>query len=422
MRPVPGTLSCAVARLHARKFRMDKVNKFIRPIGFRRRTRSASSVVYPGSKAQSDDSSSNSKDVGASSIYHSDSDDISGAPQPIPFALLSKHLMNLESDSVNENFTPGRPFTRRKRKFKKMIVDPDIKFSSRMTSSCSHTNSSDKRRTTRHSASMPRNCGSLILAIGKRKRSNREIIAGSCHQGTSNIKSMDVDVASSSSSISSSESEAGIFTNDEGREGDDEQSDWVGNACGAGGVTDDDTEPMKIDCQRLLPVGLQNNVLTEGRGPGRMPLWTRKAGDREIRGGLRRVRSVKPSFSVLTSANEKVSRFLRDPAQSELRLHPMPKKEQDQLSHLAEMYSLHMQLDDSPKKGVTLTKTDNTIQVDLEAPFSHLNPSKDHKRKKSASSELSLGLQALHNQAWRPIVLEDKPCTSSQVENPNQNK
>lgn len=145
---------------------------------------------------------------------------------------------------------------------------------------------------------MFRNCGSLILAIGKRKRSNREIIAGSCYQGTSNTKSMDVDVASSSSSISSSESEAGIFTNDEGREGinnnnaihivlcfykmwyvylgDDEQSDWVGNACGAGGVTDDDAEPMKIDCQRLLSVSLQNNVLTEGRGPGRMPLWTRK--------------------------------------------------------------------------------------------------------------------------------------------------
>lgn len=57
------------------------------------------------------------------------------------------------------------------------------------------------------------------MAIGKRKRSNRETIAGSCLQGTSNVKSMDVDVASSSSSISSSESETGIFTNDEGREG-----------------------------------------------------------------------------------------------------------------------------------------------------------------------------------------------------------
>lgn len=33
---------------------------------------------------------------------------------------------------------------------------------------------------------------------------------------------------------------------------------------------------MKIDCQRLLSVSLQNNVLSEGRGPGRMPLWTRK--------------------------------------------------------------------------------------------------------------------------------------------------
>lgn len=71
---------------------MDKVNKFIRPLGFRRRTRSASSVgmlhfykllnkpfrdfnliyvlAYPDKKAQSDDSSSNSKDVGVSSIYH----------------------------------------------------------------------------------------------------------------------------------------------------------------------------------------------------------------------------------------------------------------------------------------------------------------------------------------------------------------
>lgn len=36
-------------------------------------------------------------------------------------------------------------------------------------------------------------------------------------------------------------------------------------------------------------------------------------------------------------------------------------------------------------------------------------------------AELSLGLQALHNQAWRPIVLEDKPCTSSQAENSVQN-
>lgn len=33
---------------------------------------------------------------------------------------------------------------------------------------------------------------------------------------------------------------------------------------------------MKIDCQRLLSVSLQNGILAEGRGPGRMPLWSRK--------------------------------------------------------------------------------------------------------------------------------------------------
>lgn len=49
-------------------------------------------------------------------------------------------------------------FFYRKRKFKKMIVDPDVKFPSQMTSSCSQSSSSEKRRTTRHSASMPRYC------------------------------------------------------------------------------------------------------------------------------------------------------------------------------------------------------------------------------------------------------------------------
>lgn len=34
--------------------------------------------------------------------------------------------------------------------------------------------------------------------------------------------------------MSSSESDPGIYTNDEGREGDDEQSDWVGECSGSG--------------------------------------------------------------------------------------------------------------------------------------------------------------------------------------------
>lgn len=40
-------------------------------------------------------------------------------------------------------------------------------------------------------------------------------------------------------------------------------------------MTDDDAEPMKIDCQKLLSVNLQNSTIAEGRGPGRMPMWHR---------------------------------------------------------------------------------------------------------------------------------------------------
>lgn len=53
----------------------------------------------------------------------------------------------------------------RKRKFKKMIVDPDVKFSSRMTSSCSHNSNNEKRRITRHSASMPRYTKNIIFNL-----------------------------------------------------------------------------------------------------------------------------------------------------------------------------------------------------------------------------------------------------------------
>lgn len=41
--------------------------------------------------------------------------------------------------------------------------------------------------------------------------------------------------------------------------------------------------------------------------------WLKEGfGDRKIRGGRRRIQTERPGFSVLTSANEKLSRFLQD--------------------------------------------------------------------------------------------------------------
>ncbi|KAG8222574.1 hypothetical protein J437_LFUL010417 [Ladona fulva] len=74
------------------------------------------------------------------------------------------------------------------------------------------------------------------------------------------------------------------------------------------------------------------------------------------------VRGEKPPFSITTSANEKLSRFLQDSGQSELRLHPMEKQERDQLCHLASLYSLKMNNDSSCGLSCpVLTKTRKNV-------------------------------------------------------------
>lgn len=65
---------------------------------------------------------------------------------------------------------------------------------------------------------------------------------------------------------------------------------------------------------------------------------------REIRAGRRHVDN-KPGYSIITSANEKVSRFLQDPTQSELKLHPMRQPEREKLRRLANLYSLSLKGD-----------------------------------------------------------------------------
>ncbi|XP_029832098.2 LOW QUALITY PROTEIN: G patch domain-containing protein 2 [Ixodes scapularis] len=135
-----------------------------------------------------------------------------------------------ESDSVNENFLP-RP-QRRKRKLKRMAVDPpSIPQLSRLKGRAAP-------------AGPGRRLPSSLC--GKRKRSVRERSLESLarvHRRSECCDSMDTGDAGAagkphgecSSSLSSSESDAGILTNDEGREGDDEQSDFfheAGPACG----------------------------------------------------------------------------------------------------------------------------------------------------------------------------------------------
>ncbi|XP_035204518.1 G patch domain-containing protein 2-like, partial [Stegodyphus dumicola] len=174
-----------------------------------------------------------------------------------------------ESDSVNENFQSSRE-PRRKRKFKRMTVDPpstaDHEFqclsnvslfsqkhkrlcnikSSKISKHSIKSSKLSKLSVSQLSAEMENICRNFTAAsCGKRKRCSHErsieCNSNDCKEATSGKNSIDayrcsnphrsveyvIDRAcdASSSGVSSSDSECGL-TNDESREADDEQSDF----------------------------------------------------------------------------------------------------------------------------------------------------------------------------------------------------
>ena len=106
----------------------------------------------------------------------------------------SKKLLNVaDTDSVNENFSPVRPSTKRKRKFKRMALDPDntvVAMESSTTksktgtikrkkvrskSACENSSSSkSSRNVTLKSPKRQRQVSTANVVPGKRKRSSRE--------------------------------------------------------------------------------------------------------------------------------------------------------------------------------------------------------------------------------------------------------
>lgn len=394
--------------------------------GLRRRARSTGNLPTACHRYQSDDSSSSigelmlSRDKGLSSLHQSDSDDVISTAvhrQLTPLTRKTRpvaHLHgNIESDSFNENFSPIHPNTRRKRKFKRMAVDPvelDNPSTSHATVTVMPLSSGKKKRVVKHSPNCENKYNNLLC--GKRKRSMRERSVD-CDRPTAGSRSktsrilaihkmslsnpdeshMDFDAAAathceimSSSSLSSSESDTGLYTNDEGREGDDEQSDWwggdAGSVCGKGFWDDDEGDQTSGASQggadrgtdvdedsdpafHAILTGSFEHLSEEAKQAYRVHMqWIREGlNGREIRAGRRRIRGERPGFSIVTSANEKLSRFLQDPGQSELRLHPMQKQERDQLCHLANLYSLQMTSDPNRLTCPVLTKTRNTMQA-----------------------------------------------------------
>ncbi|XP_055911252.1 uncharacterized protein LOC129945492 [Eupeodes corollae] len=80
---------------------------------------------------------------------------------------------------------------------------------------------------------------------------------------------------------------------------------------------------------------------------------------REIRAGCRRIKGERAAFSIKTSVNERLARFLQDARQSNIRLPDIEFYEHESLINLAKLYSLQMSVDNG---CAVLTKTSNTTQ------------------------------------------------------------
>ena len=86
----------------------------------------------------------------------------------------NKKLMNIDTDSVNENFSPVRPSTKRKRKFKRMALDPDnTSISMDVTSHGKNKTGTIKRKKVRsRSACESENSKSKIRSVTMDQTSN----------------------------------------------------------------------------------------------------------------------------------------------------------------------------------------------------------------------------------------------------------
>lgn len=90
--------------------------------------------------------------------------------------------------------------------------------------------------------------------------------------------------------------------------------------------------------------------------------------------GCRRLREERPGFSINTSANERVARFLQDSSKSELHLFGV---EKEKLSQLAGLYYLDLWSEDS---GSSLLKKTNKTPCMQPPQRHHTGPAAGHKR------------------------------------------
>jgi len=367
---------------------------------WKRRCKSTSNLVHAVNHNLSEDSSSSldnfgllSRDRGTSSLQLSDSD-LDGFPRASRrnrlggTARVHDHrkrgmLDNLavESDSFTENISPFKEFrinSKRKRKSKRMAVDSSCENVKQPLCQTSFVFRSPGQGTKRKKVRSRSGCeGSFSKKVGiipgKRKRSTREKSSDS--HTTEKLRDKEVDKMEleeevrSSSSLSSSEcddigSDLSLGDND-GREADDEQSDWPGPEPGVSlmQLTDEEIDP---DITFNYPVN-RMGPLTRGRS----------FSSRQIKSGTRRLRGVDKSAAANAATSgvvgagssgssgletgrkpthtEVVCRFLQDHAMRSVRIPLSRASDRSLVLSLAALHSLSWRQE--AETSIILSKT-----------------------------------------------------------------
>ncbi|XP_076017761.1 G patch domain-containing protein 2-like [Genypterus blacodes] len=170
-----------------------------------------------------------------------------------------------ESDSFTEN-TPGRPL-RRRRKVKRMTSDVAVRLQRKLKVSGVDGKRGCRSSRRQHLHGAKRRSGGWVGA--DRQTEGAALMAKECwkkkitREAKEQRDAADENMSEGETSSSCS-SDPGLFTNDEGRQGDDEQSDWFFEGdCGVGtGVAGllpswDSDSQLSLEDQRPAPTFLQ---------------------------------------------------------------------------------------------------------------------------------------------------------------------
>ncbi|KAL4630447.1 G patch domain-containing protein 2 [Arapaima gigas] len=280
---------------------------------------------------------------------NSDSDDqLLAAKRRLPLALDSGHSKRplWQEDLPGAEGTGGRSL-RRRRKVKRMAIDPPLEVAGSLVPGLPRPhcgtreltlNPEGKGRVKKRKLAASRQ-GLDVADEGVVVESEEMSQVGKDKMDYEEPKGSDEEMSDSETSSISNSSDGGLYTNDEGRQGDDEQSDWfyegeTGGACGIAGVIPWWEKEDSNDLEKELTDPVFNNILT-----GSFPLMSEKTqGAFQARlshlhggAGSQVKQSAGQGSAAGAGCSERLARFSQDPHHHDSWFTPAVRREHGQL-------------------------------------------------------------------------------------------